>query len=173
MKKLFLSLFVAGALAFGLQSCGNDDDNGGDPVGCDVCGTYQGTANGPIKVLITSDLGIDSTLVDLPASLIVAEGTAAATLALTVNLDLEIQGTPVVVPVPVTVNYNASAKTFTASNVNVNVTPIPGINVPVKITSITGAFVGANVTANVQIDDQDGASADNIDGDIDFAGTKN
>jgi hypothetical protein len=173
MKKVFLSLFVAGALAFGLQSCGNDDDNGGDPVGCDVCGTYDGTANGPIKVLITADLGIDSVLVDLPASLLVAEGTTATTLGLTVNLNLEIEGTPVVVPVPVTVDYNVSAKSFSASNVDVNVSPIPGINVPVKITSITGAFVGANVSANVQIDDQDGATDDNIAGDLDFTGTKN
>ena len=173
MKKVFLSLFVAGALAFGLQSCGDDDDNNTNPpVGCDVCGTYTGTANGPIKVLVTADLGIDSTLTDLPATLVVAEGTAAGTLNATVNLDLEISGAPVTVPVPVTVNYNATAKTFSGSNLNVTVTPITGVNVPVKITSITGSFGTNSVTANVQIDDQDGATADNISGDIDFNGTK-
>ncbi len=41
MKKLFLSLFVAGALTFGLQSCGEEETNTCEGVTCAANETCQ------------------------------------------------------------------------------------------------------------------------------------
>lgn len=92
MKKLFLSLFVAGALTFGLQSCGDPDPcedltcaagescvDGtcvpGAIVGCDACGTYDGDASGNIQISLT---GTDTTFTNLPVSATITKNATGA-----------------------------------------------------------------------------------------------
>jgi len=82
MKKLILSLFLAGSLTFGLQSCSDDDDPCDDvtcdageicddgtcvtdpSADCEICGTYDGTLTGNVKVQDTAELGTQNYLID-------------------------------------------------------------------------------------------------------------
>jgi hypothetical protein len=100
MKKLILSLFVAGALTFGLQSCSDDACEGvtcavGEtcvdgtcetnttPVTCDACGTYSGNADGSVMIALT---GTDTTFTDLPVSAAVTANAAANSYNMAVDI---------------------------------------------------------------------------------------
>ena len=107
MKKLFLSLFVAGALTFTLQSCGSDDlcegvtcvanetcvDGDCIPDGtatCEPCGTYIGTADGTIAIV---PLNSDTTFIGLPVGAEITKNAAASSYNMTVDIS-SIQGLP-------------------------------------------------------------------------------
>ena len=99
MKKLILSLFVAGALTFGLQSCGEKDPcedvtcaagetcvDGTcvtDVVTCDACGTYDGDASGNIVIALT---GTDTTFSNLPVSAKITANAAANSYNMAVDI---------------------------------------------------------------------------------------
>ena len=103
MKKLFLSLFVAGALTFGLQSCGEEETNPCEGVTCaanetcqdgtcvpnattcDVCGTYDGLADGAVSIALT---GTDTTFTGLMVSAAVTENATANSY----NMGVDISG---------------------------------------------------------------------------------
>jgi hypothetical protein len=101
MKKLFLSLFVAGALTFGLQSCGEDEPCDdvvcptgqscvdGDcvaevvPVTCTVCGVYDGDATGTVLIAL---VGTDTTFTALPVSAEITQNATGGTYNTAVDI---------------------------------------------------------------------------------------
>lgn len=179
MKKVFLSLFVAGALAFGLQSCGEDDDTTTPPVAtCEVCGTYTGnfnTGGDSATILIAPNVGLDNeVLEDTPFSAVVtAVAGQADSLQVTATLQVTVANNPVPVPVTLRVGYNSTANTFAApANQNINITAA-GIPIAVKLVAFSGTFSGTNSMAGtIVLDDQDGSANDNIDATFFVSGTK-
>jgi hypothetical protein len=160
MKKLFLSLFVAGALTFGLQSCGEDEvnpcdgvtcaagevcDNGdcvpdGTTTTCDVCGTYDGTADGAVQIALT---GTDTTFTGLTVIAQVDENAAG-------NYDLGVDisallGAPAGTLVP-TVEGTLSGTTMTIDNETysyqgiANIVLDGGVDFSADFASLTGAL---------------------------------
>ena len=160
MKKLFLSLFVAGALTFGLQSCGEDEvnpcdgvtcaagevcDNGdcvpdGTTTTCDACGTYDGTADGAIVIALT---GTDTTFTGVMVTAQVDENAGG-------NYDLGVDisallAAPAGTLVP-TVEGTLSGTTMTVANeeyvyqgiatINLN----GGVEFSADFASLTGAL---------------------------------
>ena len=155
MKKLFLSLFVAGALTFGLQSCGEDCDgvtcaagevcDNGDcvPDGtttCDACGTYDGTADGAIVIALT---GTDTTFTGVMVTAQVDENAGG-------NYDLGVDisallAAPAGTLVP-TVEGTLSGTTMTIANETYNYQGIAnivldgGVEFSADFASLTGAL---------------------------------
>lgn len=104
MKKLFLSLFVAGALTFGLQSC-EEDPVVEDPCAdvtcaagescvngdcipdnvatCEVCGTFDGAADGSIAIAL---VGTDTTFTGVLVSADITENAAANSYNMAVDI---------------------------------------------------------------------------------------
>lgn len=121
MKKIFLSLFVAGALTFGLQSCAEDDpcdgvtcgvgeicDDGNcvtDPnANCDVCGSYDGTLNGNVTIPGVTVPPLEDVNTDVTVSASGADYTLVVDLSQAIVPGLQ----PTVVG-----TYNATTKVIT------------------------------------------------------------
>jgi hypothetical protein len=176
MKKVFLSLLVAGFVTFGLQSCSKDDDDNGTPDVCEVCGSYSGTfdtGGDEATILLAPGVGLDNEVLEpTPFSAEVTEA-AGDSLDILATLQVTVSGTAVPVPVTVRVGFNASNNTFAApANQNVNITAA-GIPIAVKLVSFSGSFTNnTTVSGTIVLDDQDTASADNIDATFYFTATK-
>lgn len=125
MKKIFLSLFVAGTLTFGLQSCKEDDLCEGITCGtgeicsdgtcitdpnattCDVCGTYDGSLTG--YVIVNGDSLFNPTS-PVQSPTIVAEVSGEYTLE--INLESLFTG----LKPKVSGTYNSNTKILTITN---------------------------------------------------------
>jgi hypothetical protein len=163
MKKLFLSLFVAGTLTFALQSCDPEESDPCDGVscaanetcvngdcvpnstGCDVCGTFDGNADGTIAIALT---GTDTTFTDIPLSAEVTELAAANSYNLAVDIS-PLLGAPAGTLVP-DVDGTLSGSTITITN---------------QVYVYSGI---ASITINGTVDYD--AAFDNIDGSLDLTG---
>lgn len=175
MKKLFLSLFVAGALTFGLQSCDSEET---DPCAdvtcaanetcvdgtcvtnsttCDVCGTYDGSADGAIAIAL---IGTDTTFTNLLVSAIVTENATANSYNMGVDISSILGAAPgTLVP---DVDGTLSGTTMTITNE----------------TYVYQGIATININGTVDFD----ATFDNLDGTltltgdavgtVDFVGTK-
>lgn len=128
MKKLFLSLFVAGALTFGLQSCSEDTDPcegvtcaAGETcvdgtceattTTCDACGTYDGDASGSVVIALT---GTDTTFSNLPVSAVITANSAANSYNMAVDISSLLGAAPgTLVP---DVDGTLSGSTITITN---------------------------------------------------------
>lgn len=107
MKKLFLTLFVAGTLTFGLQSCGEDDpcegvvcgsgevcvDGNCEPDGsvCMPCGTFDGTADGSIMISL---VGTDTTFSGVDVSADITENATANEYNMAVDISALLDAAP-------------------------------------------------------------------------------
>lgn len=149
MKKLFLSLFVAGALTFGLQSCVEDDpcedvtcaagetcvDGTCEPVAttCDACGTYSGDADGQVAIALT---GTDTTFTDLPVSAVITQ--------------------------------NATANSY---NMAVDISSLLGAAVGTLVPDVDGTLSGSTITITNETYVYQGIATININGTVDFDAT--
>ncbi len=142
MKKLFLSLFVAGALTFGLQSCGSEDEcssNTECPTGqecvngeckdvtaatCDACGTYDGDASGTVAIALT---GTDTTFSGLPVSAVIAANSTAGSYSMGVDISA-LLGSPAGTLVP-TVDGTLAGNTITITNETYNYSGVADITI--------------------------------------------
>lgn len=178
MKKLFLSLFVMGALTFGLQSCGEDDPTEdcttlGCPAGqecvngacqtivvaCDFCGDYSGTATTTQNIAIPA-LSIDTGFVDLPVDASISQGTGT-NYTLTVDLSSLIPG------VAPAVGGTLSGNTITITDAEYVYQGIATIIVNGTVdVSVTDAISGSLVLSYPP------SSSLAVSGAIDFEGTK-
>lgn len=177
MKKLILSIFVAGGLAFGLQSCGDacddvtcatgeicvDGECEADPnfVSCADCGDYSGTiSSGPGSSLVVQGL-IDSVLVDFPGTANVTE-TSLGNVNLTVSLS--INGIAIAPTVPATYENNV----VTVTNAIYNYNGIVDISVDGTMT-----FDGnGGTTGNLTLGNGPATPVPAVSGDLVFSGTK-
>lgn len=178
MKKLFLSLFVAGALTFGLQSCDSEEPPVTDPCDgvvcgsnetcvngvcepnsttCDVCGTYDGTADGDIAIAL---IGTDTSFTNLAVSAIVTENSTAGSYNMGVDISSILGAAPgTLVP---DVDGTLSGTTMTITNQEY---------VYQQIATIT---INGTVNFDATFDNLDGSLALTGDavGDVDFVGAK-
>ena len=188
MKKLILSLFVAGSLTFGLQSCEKDDDPGNtDPCAnvtcaagetcddgtcvpdasaynCVECGTYDAEATGFLTVnplIDTTWTAPDSTLT-LPATL-VQTGTDY-------SLSVDLSGVSSLLSAPIIVegSFNTTTKVFTVEDYVVDVAN--GI-AQVLVNGTADFSTTGEVTGNLVLGAPAGAAIP-VDGELDFTGTK-
>jgi hypothetical protein len=161
MKKLFLSLFVAGTLTFALQSCGTEDPCDGVTCGanetcvdgdcvpnstaCDVCGTFNGTTDGTIAITLT---GTDTTFTDIPLSAVVSELATAGSYNLAVDIS-PLLGAPAGTLVP-DVDGTLSGSTITITN---QVYTYSGIaNITINGTVVYDAAFN-NITGSLDLTD--------------------
>jgi len=161
MKKLFLSLFVAGALTFGLQSCGEEEKDPCEGVTCcanetcidgtcvsdapcDVCGIYDGMADGAVTIAL---IGSDTIFTDLGVT---AEVTANCDGSYNMAVDIsELLGAPAGTLEP-DVDGTLSGTTMTITNETF---------VYQQVATIT-------IDGTVEFD----ATFDNLDGALDLTG---
>ena len=167
MKKIFLSLFVAGAISFGLQSCSEEDpcddvtcsagqicDDGtcvADPnSGCDECGTYNGDLNGNVDIV-----GITvPPLEDIPTSVVISTSNALYTI----EVDLSDAIVPGLTPTA-TGTFDASTKTITFDDSEYSF-DISGNGTSILEFLINGTAVFDNageLTVNITLDSPVGA----------------
>lgn len=179
MKKVFLSLFVAGALSFGLQSCGGDDENPCDSCTsnqtcvndecvdnvetCDVCGTYTNDATGSILIPGIIDTTFTSASpLNLPAT--VSETSTSGELSLAVDLS---NLTPLLTtPVTVTGSYNSTTKVLTITD-----EVYTYLSIPILINGTVDFSTTNTAVGNLTLADGPGGTL-GIQGNMDFTGTK-
>lgn len=161
MKKLILSLFLAGALTFGLQSCGEDEPTDPPAATCDACGSYDGTADGPMAIEAGGSVIVDTTFTGLPFSASITQ-VSGADVNVTVNI--EVNG----IPLSPTVSGTLSGNTVTVSNETWTYTTLQ-LDVVVD-GSMT--VVGDDITGNLTLNEAPGATSVSIDGDLDFTGVR-
>ncbi len=192
MKKLILSLFVAGSLTFGLQSCEKDDDGSGttdpcenvtcasgevcddgtcvaDPNAytCDECGTYDNKATGNLSV--ANGAVIDTTWGDAtnPDSLTLPADFVQSGSDFTLEVDLSGVSALLSDPIVVEGSYNTTTKIFTVSDFPYSVAGIADVIVNGSADfSTSGEVTGNLVLVNPT------TSAIVVDGELDFSGTK-
>lgn len=163
MKKLFLSLFVAGALTFGLQSCGEEETDPCEGVTCaanetcqngtcvpnattcDVCGTYDGMADGSVAIALT---GTDTTFTGLMVSAAVTENATANSYNMGVDIS-GLLGAPAGTLVP-DVDGTLAGTTMTITNE----------------TYVYQGIASITIDGTVEFD----ATFDNLDGALDLTG---
>ena len=140
MKKLILSLFVACALTFGLQSCGSEECTATScPTGqecvngecedivvaaCDVCGTFDGTAGGTIEIPLTQT---DTTFTGIVVSAVVTENATAGSYNMGVDIS-SLLGSPAGTLVP-NVDGTLSGSTITITNETYNYSGVADITI--------------------------------------------
>lgn len=180
MKKVFLSLFIAGAISIGLNSCKPDDEcssnsdcaTGEECVSgncetatttCDVCGTYDNDATGTITIPGIIDTTFTSASpLSLPAT--VSETSVDGELELAVDLS---NLTPLIpTPVTVTGTYNSSTKILTVTD-----EVYTYLSIPILINGSVDFSTTNTAIGNLTLADGPGGTL-NLSGDIDFEGTK-
>lgn len=180
MKKLFLNLFVVGALTFGLQSCSEDnpcDDvtcqageicNDGtcevDPnAGCDECGTYNGDLNGNVDIVGITVPPLD----DVPTTVVVTSSGVNYTIV----VDLSGAIVPGLEPTA-TGTFDASTKTITFDESEYSFDVSGNGNILDFLISGTAVFNAAGeLTVNITLDSPVGA-ANEATGTINVVATK-
>lgn len=179
MKKLILSLFVTGALTFGLQSCGEDNpcddvtcstgqicDDGNcvtDPnvATCDACGSYDGTADGPMSIEAGGAVIVDTTFSNLPFTASIDQ-VSGNDVDVTVNIT--VNGIPLSPKVKGTLNGNTvtvSNETWTYATLQLDV-----------VVDGSMTVVGNDITGNLTLNEAPGSTGVSIDGDLDFTGVR-
>ena len=143
MKKLFLSLFVAGALTFTLQSCGSDEVDACEGVTCaanetcvdgacipdavatcDVCGIFDGSADGAIAISITLT---DTVFTGVLVSATVTENATAASYNMAIDIS-SLLGAPAGTLVP-DVDGTLAGQTITITNQTYNYQSLADITI--------------------------------------------
>ncbi|MFT6685327.1 MAG: hypothetical protein ACJAVH_000584, partial [Bacteroidia bacterium] len=143
MKKLFLSLFVAGALTFTLQSCASDEVDACEGVTCatnetcvdgdcipdavatcDVCGIFDGSADGSIIIPLT---GTDTTFTGVVVSASVTENATAASYNMAIDISSLLGAAPgTLVP---DVDGTLAGQTITITNETYNYQGLANITI--------------------------------------------
>lgn len=139
---------------------------------CEACGTYEGTVDSDgdsVTVLLAPGVGLENeVLAATPFAAVITENaTSSDSLDMDVSLEVNISGLPAKVPLVITVHYDATTGAFTAQpnrNYNIKITDPIAIDVKAKVVSFSGLRTSAgNISGSLVLDDQDDATADNID----------
>ena len=156
MKKLLMPFLVLLALVVTISSCKPEDEE------CTICGEYDGTVSGDLKVIFGDLVDTDTTISNVPATATLDETAYDDSLAL--GVDLVIDGTPI----SVTVNVFKNTET-TFSVVNTIYKYLGAV--PLLVNGTGSVTDGNTAMANIKLTEADG-STDAIDADLDFVGTK-
>ncbi|MEZ4915575.1 MAG: hypothetical protein R2836_01160 [Chitinophagales bacterium] len=179
MKKIFLSLFVAGAITFGLQSCGEEDLCEGitcptgeicqdgtcvtdpDATTCDVCGTYNGSLTG--YVYSDPDTLYNPTTPEV-APTIVSEVSG------TYYLEINLEGLFTGLKPKVSGTYNASTKVLTITDAAYSFEQ-NGSTLDFLINGTADFNTTNAIDVNVTLGSPSGSTS-NISGQLHITGTK-
>lgn len=186
MKKLFLSLFVAGALTFGLQSCDKEEDpvdpcanvtcgtgevcvdgtceTDPNAYNCTECGTYDAEATGDMN--IANGAVLDTTWTDTNKVVIIAEFIQSGS-DYSLSVDLSGISSLLTDPIAVEGTYNTTTKIFTVTDFPYTVAGIASVLVNGSADFSTTDAVSGTLAITAPA----GATVP-VDGSLTFEGTK-